>query len=94
MAMLTCCGCGQGITMCVACDSAWNCPTPVCLNCAEKGLRERAAVEAALRDVRVRDRLWNIWHRVTWAVLTRFGRRAFEPPRRDIERGANPSEVV
>jgi hypothetical protein len=90
---MTCCGCGQETSMCVACSAAWNCPTPVCVDCAQRALREAAAVERALREVRVSDRLWLIWHRVRWAVLTRFERRPFEPPRRDTERGANPSEV-
>lgn len=81
MKTMTCCSCGQKTTMCVACSAAWNCSTPICAACAEEALQERAAVERALREVRMRDRLWTMGQRVRWAVLTRFGRRPFEPPR-------------
>lgn len=91
---MTCCGCGQETSMCVACSAAWNCPTPVCVDCAEKALRQAAEVERALREVRVRDRLWTMWHRLTWAVLTRFGRRPLELPPRETEGGPNAKEVA
>lgn len=50
-------------------------------------MTEAAAVERALREVRVRDRLFTLWQRVRCAVLTRFRRRPFESPHLDTARG-------
>lgn len=84
MAMMTCCGCGQETSTCVACTAGRDCSTPVCVDCAEKERRQRAAFEQAMGEVRVRDRLWNIWHRITWAVLGRLGRRPLELPPKEV----------
>lgn len=86
---MTWCGCGQETSTCVACTAGHDCPTPVCAECAQKALDEAAAVERALRDVGMRDRLWNIWHRLTWA-LGRRGRSV----RRTTDRRRDQKEVA
>lgn len=86
---MRCVGCGNETSMCVGCSEAWNCSTPVCVDCAQEARRRAAEAEAAFRDVRLRDRLWNIWYRVSSALSARLGVRPVDLPPREIDRTPN-----
>jgi hypothetical protein len=85
---MTCPGCGKETRVCVVWSAGPECPTPVCVECADKELRqtarlreaEEARVAAALEEAGLRDRVALLWARAAFAVLVRLGRRTLEPP--------------
>ena len=84
---MTCPGCGRRTRVCVVCPAGAECPTPVCLDCAQKKLqqakrlREVQEAEVAMQErAWLRDELAILWRRARYGVLARLGCRDLDPP--------------